>query len=147
MSWIEDVIEFRGHKSIRATHKTTFEITTDHHLTENGDCIVGVGASKGCSQLNEKVRSLIMRSDPIVKILIEFHGHQFSAQAKGNPDLTLDDSDEIVIRKSSFTSPRTLAILCNKAAIDIPRAMVKDLQDPGKVGKLRICVENDRWSA
>ena len=65
MSWIEDVIEFRGHKSIRATHKTTFEITTDHHLTENGDCIVGVGASKGCSQLDERVRSLIMRSDPI----------------------------------------------------------------------------------
>jgi hypothetical protein len=41
---VEEFIEARGHKKIRGTHRTTFEFTKEAHLTERGDCIIGVRA-------------------------------------------------------------------------------------------------------
>ena len=33
--------------AVRAMHARTIEITTEGHLTLQGDCIIGVGAAKG----------------------------------------------------------------------------------------------------
>ena len=43
-----------------------------------------------------------------------------------------------MLRKSAFTCSRTIAIKCDKASDDIPRSMVKKLQDPKTSGKLII---------
>ena len=40
-----------GHKNVRGTHKTTFEITKDKDLTERGTCIIGVNASYDLDEL------------------------------------------------------------------------------------------------
>ena len=46
---IIEEIEFNGHPEVRGEHKTTMEITTEKHLTEKGDCIIGVNAKVACN--------------------------------------------------------------------------------------------------
>ena len=53
---VKEAIGFRGHPMVRSLHPTTIEVTTESHLTEKGDCIIGVGATKGCLQLSEEVK-------------------------------------------------------------------------------------------
>ena len=42
------------------------------------------------------------------------------------------------MRKSEFVSPRTAAVFCNAAAIDVPRKIIEKLQDPKAVGTLSL---------
>ena len=64
---LREAIEFYGHPNIRAWHGKTIEITKDNNLTLKGDCIVGVRASKGCSELSEGVKSALNK-DVTVKL-------------------------------------------------------------------------------
>lgn len=48
------------------------------------------------------------------------------------------DRNEIVIRKSSFVSDRTLGVESHKAAIDLPRSFVKKIQDHEAVFTVKI---------
>ena len=64
--------------------------------------------------------------------------HSFSIHGKGSEKLTLKHPNDIVLRKSAFTCSRTIAIKCDKASDDIPRKMVKKLQNPKTTGKLVI---------
>jgi len=47
---------------------------------------------------------------------------------------------DIVLRKSNYVCPRTLAVNCDKASDSIPRKIVKLLQDPKTKGIFRIKV-------
>ena len=106
-------IPFRGHKNILSLHKKTIEITKDSQLTVNGDCIVGVNSSLACVDLSENLKKKIR-----------------------NPDTEIVFT--ILADESAFTCSRTIAIKCDKASDDIPRKMVKKLQNPKTVGKLVI---------
>ena len=134
---LRETIEFYGHPNVRAWHEKTIEITNDSNLTLKGDCIVGVRASKGCSQLSEEVKSAL-NDDVAVKFEIEVGKHSFEFIARGSSKLTFEDEHEIVIRKSDYASPRTLAVKANKAACDIPRKMVEMLKDSNVRGLLKI---------
>jgi hypothetical protein len=123
---------------VRATHRTTIEVTTEEHLTENGDCIVGVRADKGCAGLDPGVRSSIQGGPSKVRIKLMVEGETFSIEATGSPRLPLSDPHEIVIRKSDFVSGRTLALGADAAAKDIPRSMVARLRNPSTVGMLEV---------
>ena len=127
-------IPFYGHKNIRSLHPKTIEITTESHLTVNGDCIIGVRADCGCSDIPEKMKSLLKNSKSNVNCTITVKDFSFKVKAKGNDKLTLENPHDIVIRKSSFICPRTLAIDCNAASDAIPRQMIKLLQDPETKG-------------
>ncbi len=140
MKMLEETIEFSGHPAIRALHRTTLEITRENHLTENGDCIIGVRASKACNQIDVDFRKKLMTTSRI-KIYIEVHNRIFSIKAFGSPHLTLTDGKEIVIRKSAFSSPRTLAVGSDSAAVDLPRIMAEELRDPACRGKLRMIIQ------
>jgi hypothetical protein len=65
----------------------------------------------------------------------------FEIIGKGHKDLVLSHSNDIVIRKSNFVCPRTLAVRCNKASNSIPRKMIKLLQDPNSKGIFAIEVK------
>jgi hypothetical protein len=67
--------------------------------------------------------------------------HEFLLEGKGHEDLILTHKEDIVIRKSDFVCPRTLAVKCDKASDLIPREMVKLLQDPKTKGIFSIIVE------
>jgi uncharacterized protein len=127
-------IPFYGHENIRSLHPKTIEITTESHLTVNGDCIIGVKADCGCNDIPERMKSLLQNSKSNVSCTIMVKSFSFKVKGKGNDKLTLKNPHDIVIRKSSFVCPRTLATNCDAASDAIPRQMIKLLQDPETKG-------------
>lgn len=134
MTHMQFEISFYGHPNMRALHPRTVEITTEPNLTVSGDCIVGVNASCGCSGIPEEMKDLMRRSDSKIKITIKVNNRSFVICGNGHEDLKLENQHDIVIRKSDYLCPRTLAINCDVASDDIPREMVKQLQDPKTTG-------------
>ena len=131
-------IPFKGHKNILSLHKKTIEITKDDKLTVNGDCIIGTNSSVACIDLPEKFKKKIQNPTTEIKFSIVADEHSFSIRGKGSDKLTLKHTTDIVLRKRAFRCSRTIAINCNKASDDIPRMMVKKLQNPKTSGKLII---------
>jgi len=131
-------IPFRGHENIISLHEKTIEITKDSSLTINGDCIVGVNSELSCNDLPEKFKNMAKNPDSSIIFTIKVGNDEFSIRGKGSEKLTLKHTKDIVLRKSAFTCSRTLAINCDKASDDIPRSIVKKLQNPKITGKLII---------
>ncbi|SVB44460.1 uncharacterized protein METZ01_LOCUS197314 [marine metagenome] len=131
-------IPFKGHKNILSLHKKTIEITKESELTINGDCIIGTSADLSCKDLPEKFKKKVQNPDSEIIFTIMADGYSFSVHGNGSKKLTLKHPNDIVLRKSAFTCSRTIAIKCDKASDDIPRTMVKKLQDPKTSGKLII---------
>ena len=127
-------ISFYGHENIRSLHQKTIEITTDQNLTLNGDCIIGVGASCGCNDIPKKMKKLLSSSKTNILFTIKVKDFSFKVKGKGHDELVLTHPHDIVIRKSSFVCPRTLATNCDKASDSIPRKMIKILQNPDTKG-------------
>lgn len=127
-------IPFYGHKNVRAYHPRTIEITTEPDLTLQGDCIIGVMSDCGCMGIPEKMKKKIRRSDSQITITITANGESFRVTGKGHEDLRLENPHDIVIRRSMFMCPRTLAVRCDKACDDMPRKLIKQLQDPKTKG-------------
>jgi len=134
-------IPFSGHKNILSLHKKTIEITKDSELSINGDCIIGTNSSLACIDLPEKFKKKIQNQDTTIVFTIVADEHSFSIHGKGSDKLTLKHTTDIVLRRSAFTCSRTIAIECDKASDDIPRTMVKKLQNPKTSGKLIIEVK------
>ncbi len=134
-------IEFSGHENIRSNHQKTIEITKESHLTTQGDCIVGVNATSSCADLPQELKDKLRISDSKVTFSINVGEHEFVLKGKGHPNLILTHSEDIVIRKSDFICPRTLAVNCDKASNLLPREMVSLLQDPKTKGTFTITVD------
>jgi hypothetical protein len=134
-------IEFFGHENIRSNHKKTIEITKETELTPRGDCIVGINASYSCYDLPDSLKNKLRDPASKIQFSIKVEEHEFLLEGKGHEDLILTHKEDIVIRKSNFVCPRTLAVKCDKASDLIPREMVKLLQDPKTKGIFSIIVE------
>ena len=124
---MRDVVRFRGHPNIRATHKTTMEVTKEGWLTPKGDCIIGVSADKACADLSSNLKEFIRRGSRL-RITLVVGDEKFQFMAHGSPKLELTDPTSMVIRKSGFISPRTVAIRSEASASDIPRKIVELLK-------------------
>jgi hypothetical protein len=134
-------IEFSGHENIRSNHQKTIEITKESHLTPQGDCIVGVNAKSSCADLPDELKNKLKDPDSKIIFSIKVEDEDFVVEGRGHPDLILTHTEDIVIRKSNFICPRTLAIRCDKASDLLPRSMVLKLQDPKTIGKFTITAE------
>jgi hypothetical protein len=131
-------IPFYGHENIRSLHQKTIEITTEPNLTLNGDCIIGVNANYACNDIPEKMKKLLQNSKTNILFTIKVKDLSFKVKGKGHDELILTHPHDIVIRKSSFICPRTLATNCDKASDSIPRKMIKNLQNPDTKGMFSI---------
>lgn len=134
-------IKFSGHENIRSNHQKTIEITKESHLTPQGDCIVGVNAKSSCADLPKELKNKLKNPESKVTFSIKVGDDDFVVEGRGHPDLILTHTEDIVIRKSDFICPRTLAIKCDKASDLLPRSMVTRLQDPKTVGIFTIVVD------
>ncbi len=134
-------IKFFGHENIRSTHKKTIEITKESKLTPQGDCIIGVNASSSCSDLPGLLKEKLQDPKSKVQFSIKVAQHEFIVNGRGHQNLTLTHTEDIVIRKSDFVCPRTLAVKCDKTSDLLPREMVTLLQDPKAEGTFTITVE------
>jgi len=118
----------RGHKNVRATHKTTAEFTVEKEISTRADCILLVDCDKGLKDfpdyLKEAVRSL--RAVIVVKLIVGGRIEVFTG--RGDPRLTYDHPTDIVVRKSDFICSRTLMVRSDKAAIDVDREIVSMLK-------------------
>ncbi len=128
MKLVVDVVKARGHPNVRAEHRTTFEITKDRDLTPRGDCIIGVAADKGASDLNPELRDTLRKDTSIVVLKLACRDVADIVVAQGSSSLTLEDGRRIVVRKSSYIGPETLAIRANKAAKDLDRRLIECLR-------------------
>jgi hypothetical protein len=115
-----------GHPNILATHPTTIEVTTEENLTKRGDCIVGVKVSHSLSDLREELHTL--RASHIT---VSFSVDSAREDVTGfvHPALEFTDTKAIILRKSAFLCPRTLAIHSNKAAKDLNRELIEKMKD------------------
>ena len=134
-------IEFFGHENIRSNHKKTIEITKESELTPRGDCIIGVNAAYSCYDLPDSLKDKLRDPASKIQFSIKVEKHEFTLEGKGHLELTLTHKEDIVIRKSDFVCPRTLAVKCDKASDLLPREMVRLLQDPNTRGIFTITVQ------
>jgi hypothetical protein len=122
-----DIIHAKGHSNVRATHRTTFEVTREDHLTPRGDCIIAVSADKSLRDLDPGLRMGIKRGWPVVVIVSTGDLWDYSI-GWGDPRLELSGSTRIVVRRSTYISPNTLMIRASKAAADLDRRLVDRLR-------------------
>jgi uncharacterized protein len=138
---VQDQVTFYGHPNIRSLHAKTIEITKDEHLTPRGDCIIGVKANKACTDLDQSLKHKLRSNSSVVKIEIIVGDESFLISGRGDERLSMLNAHDIVIRKTNFVCPRTMSVLCNKASSDMPRKLVKMLQDQETKGIFRITLE------
>lgn len=134
---IEDSVQFHGHRNVLGTHRNTIEVTRASHISRRADCIIGVEATKACYDLNDKLKDHI-RSSGSLAFELRVGALSFAFTGVGIRELTLNDREEIVLRRSYFPSDRTAAVHCEAAAIDIPRPIIRLLQNPEQLGTLTI---------
>ena len=131
------VFEAQGHVNVRARHKTTLEVTREDYLTPRGDCIVGVSSEVGAAGLPDWIRRAVRDPESIVVMVLCAGGVCDSVTGHGDPGLTLDDPDRIVVRRSSYVDGKTLMVRASKAARDLRRDLVEALQTGAR---LRVAV-------
>lgn len=134
-------IQFSGHENIRSNHMKTIEITKESHLTPSGDCIIGINASASCADLPDSLKTKLQNPNTKVSFSIKVENHEFYVEGRGHENLTLTHLEDIVIRKSDFVCPRTLAVKCDKASDLIPREMISLLQNPKTRGTFTIITD------
>ena len=138
---VQDEVTFYGHPNVQSLHGKTIEITKEEHLTLRGDCIIGVRASKACADLDETLRRRLCSDGSVVEIDVMVGNKSFVINGMGDMRLTLQNPHDIVIRKTNFVCPRTMSVRCDRASSDVPRDMVRMLQDKDARGIFRITVE------
>jgi len=119
----------------------TFEITKDKHLTRRGDCVIAVNATKAPVDLSAEFKNLCRHENSRITMRLEVNGVTDLIQGWGSPKLALTHSSEMVGRKSSFISDRTVMIAANKAAVDIKRNLVEALRSPNTRLLIQFVVE------
>ena len=113
----------RGHSNIKATHATTFEFTKDAEIGPTADCIVGVSADWRPEDIER------LKESHKARMTVSCGGVVQTVKLVVNPGFR--DEREMVIRKSSFRSPRTLGTNADKSARQLSRELAKALAEPG----------------
>lgn len=121
-----------GHELIKATHKSTLEITKDNYLTERGDCIIGINSDISCKELPDTIRKKIRRDNARLVLIIEVDGLREYIFGYGAKELNLTSDRSMVIRKSTYINGRTLMIKANKSAKNISRRIINRIRNSQK---------------
>lgn len=138
---ITETIFAYGHRNIRATHKSTLEITKENRLSKKGECIIAVSADNAIPDLNPEFKGSLRNENAKMTMLIEAGGIVEVVNAFGSRRLVLAHPTDIVVRKSSYVCGRTLAIKADKAAWGLSRKLVERLRDPKQKVKITLTVE------
>ncbi len=138
---VEDEVIFYGHPNVLSLHPRAVEITKNTELTLRGDCIIGVRANKACKDLDPALQRLLKNDNSVVRLSIIAGNRSYTLNGFGSRRLLLLNSQDIVIRKTNFACSRTLCLNTDKASLDIPREIVRLLQNPKTKAILNINIE------
>lgn len=137
-----EVIHAYGHENIRATHKTTLEITKESSVSKRGDCIVAVDATKGAMDFHPAFKESARNENAKITIKIEAGALVDVVRAKGTPRLLFIHPTDAVIRRSDYVCGRTVAIGADKAAMDLSKKLVEKLQIKNQDIRITLKVES-----
>jgi len=121
---IRERLQCSGHPNIRAEHRSTFEVTTDSHLTRYGTCIIGVNAERGASGLSEVFKSALAKDTALLRTTLKGGDHACTIMSMGSSRLTLSHPSDLVWRRSDFVCDRTIGIYSDIPAAGIPRPLI-----------------------
>ncbi len=124
----QETIRCRGHSLILGTHPTTFEITTEKHLTCQGNCIIGVDADKGCEGLSAAFKDVLARDSAELVTHLSCNGIEVTVHSKGSSKFTLSHPTDLVWRRSTFVCPRTIGILSDQVAATLAEELIAALK-------------------
>ena len=127
---VSEIVRASGHPKIRATHATTLEITKEVQLTDRGNCIVAVDASKGAKDLSPEFHNLVKNDSTIIKLTLKAGNLSETLTGRGDPRLTLDHPTDLVARKSTYVCSRTIMLGADKSSSDLSRDIVGAIRDP-----------------
>ncbi|MFZ2075051.1 MAG: DUF371 domain-containing protein [Methanoregula sp.] len=125
----QEIIRCRGHSLVLGNHPTTFEVTCGEHLSENGNCIIGIAADKGCAGLSGEFRNILAHDDAVLVTRLFAGGIGSEVRSRGSVHLTLDHPTDIVWRRSTFTCGRTIGICSDRVAATLPRELIAALRN------------------
>lgn len=131
----------KGHRNVLATHSMTWEVTKDSELSRRGDCVIAVSATKGLADLSEEFRNLCRNDKTTITAELAVENLTETIRGKGSCNLSFTHPSEIVGRKSTFASDRTIMIHSDKAACDINRELVRVLTYPNAELKVRLVAD------
>lgn len=131
----------RGDPRITARHRTTLEITKERVKTDQGDCIVATQSESGLSSLPEELKRKARGKGVRMTVTLETAGLSEWVEGEGDPGLTFESEDEMIVRRSRYVDGRTLMVNSDKAAIDLDRRLVEQLQGLGSKVRITITVE------
>jgi hypothetical protein len=137
---ITEIINAFGHENVLSTHKTTFEITKEVHLSKRGDCIIAVKATKGASELPRKFKEAARKENAKMTIIIEADKVKEVIKAQGSPRLLFSHPTDLVIRKSDYVCGRTLAVKADRVACDLSRQLVEKLRKSSQEVRITLSV-------
>ncbi len=123
----QDIVYCRGHPLILGSHPTTFEVTREDHLSTQGNCIIGIGADKGCNDLSPAFKQVIAHNDAILITRLFCGGITAEISSRGSSLMTLNHPTDIVWRRSSFVCGRTIGILSDFVAGTLPKTLITNL--------------------
>jgi hypothetical protein len=140
MRFFEEVTA-QGHVNVLGTHRMTFEVTKDQDLSKRGDCVIGVNANKGPTDFSFEFKEACRHEGARVTVRLDASGIIEIIHGLGSRHLSFSHPREIVGRKSSFSSDRTIMIRADKAACDLDRRLIEALRSPQTKLTVRILVE------
>ena len=123
----QETIRCRGHPLVCGTHPTTFEVTSEGHLTKKGNCIIGISADKSCGSLSAEFKRVVTHDDAILVTRLSCEGVIVEVKSRGSFKFTLDHPTDIVWRRSSFVCGRTIGIMSDHVAAALPKKLIEHL--------------------
>ena len=138
---VTEVLFAAGHPNIIGKHRTTFEITRDNELTKQGDCVIAVSATRSLNDVSSRFKNICRNENAIITVRLQAGGIEESIEGVGSPRLALSHMSEIVGRRSTYISERTLMIRADKAACDISRDLVSALKSAAARVRVEMTVE------
>jgi hypothetical protein len=108
----------------------TFEITRNLELSRRGNCVIAVNATKGPREMSSEFKKACMREGSRISVELEVSGLLEIIRGEGGPELSFTHPSEMVGRKSTYPSDRTIMIRADKAACDLDRRLIEALKSP-----------------
>jgi hypothetical protein len=126
---MDEVIHARGHEHVSAEHASTFEVTSDDHLTPAGDCILGIEADRVPADFDPDFVAACQSADATITVTLEAGSYTETVTGHGHPDLSFESERSAVGRTSDYVDDRTILVAADTAAGDLDRDLVAALAD------------------
>jgi hypothetical protein len=126
-------VDATGHENVRATHASTWEVTTDDFLTPAGDCILAIEADSAPSDVPRAFVDACRDADATITARFEAAGHADVVTGTGHPDLEFTNERGFVGRTSDYVDDRTVMVNADKAAADLDRDLVAALAEGARL--------------